>query len=64
MARHKKLHITVHVPELGLKALLGEMSVEILKSATASSSKIEYEGFQFHYPSIESAVENLSSNAG
>lgn len=55
----KKLLIPAPVPSFLLKIILGEMSIEILKSATVSSKKIEAAGFQFTYPAIEEAVGNL-----
>lgn len=58
-AQTKKPHITVKVPSFVLKPVLGEMSIEVLKSATVSSVKIQNEGFQFLYPTIESAIGNL-----
>ncbi|MDQ6814847.1 MAG: TIGR01777 family oxidoreductase [Bacteroidota bacterium] len=51
--------VHLHVPRFALKAMLGEMSVEVLKSATVSCEKIRKEGFSFKYPSIETALENL-----
>lgn len=51
--------ITTAVPEFVLKAMLGEMSIEVLKSATVSSKKIEEAGYMFMFPSIEAAVKNL-----
>lgn len=51
--------IPIHVPQFALKLALGEMSVEILKSATVSSKKIEAAGYNFMFPTIESAVQNL-----
>jgi hypothetical protein len=39
--------------------MLGEMSVEVLKSATVSSEKIEKAGYQFLFPGIEAAIKNL-----
>jgi uncharacterized protein len=54
-----KTFLPLHVPEFGLKLVLGEMSIEVLKSATVSSRKIEATGFQFLYPSITSAIEEL-----
>lgn len=51
--------IPIKVPEFALKLLLGEMSTEVLKSATVSSNKIEDAGYHFQFPSIEAAVSNL-----
>lgn len=51
--------ITMKVPEFALKLALGEMSVEILKSATVSSAKVQSIGFQFIYPKLERAIESL-----
>ena len=59
--RHK-LYIPLHVPTFALKIALGEMSVEVLKSATVSSKKLEGTGFQFLYPTITDAVKNLSAS--
>ncbi len=52
--------IPVHAPAFVLKTLLGEMSVEILKSVTVSSAKIQTAGFQFLYPEIKDATEALA----
>lgn len=54
-----RFFVHMHVPAFVLKAMLGEMSVEVLKSTTVSSEKIRATGFTFLYPSIESALENL-----
>ncbi len=54
-----RFYVHMHVPAFILKAVLGEMSVEVLKSATVSSEKIRSAGFSFLYPSIESALDNL-----
>ncbi|HVU99273.1 MAG TPA: TIGR01777 family oxidoreductase [Puia sp.] len=51
--------VPVYVPSFLLKWLLGEMSVEVLKSTTVSVKKIRTEGFQFIYPSIDAALANL-----
>jgi uncharacterized protein (TIGR01777 family) len=55
-----KSFISVHVPTFALKIRLGEMSVEVLKSATVSSEKIQKAGFIFQYPDIDSAILQLS----
>jgi uncharacterized protein len=55
--------IKTKVPEFALKLALGEMSIEVLKSTTVSSKKIENAGFQFLFPSIEAAVHNLEQSS-
>lgn len=57
--QRNKFYIPFHVPTLVLKLALGEMSVEVLKSATVSSKKIQETGFQFLYPTITEAVKEL-----
>jgi uncharacterized protein len=59
MAKTRPFFIPVHVPEVALKTALGEMSVEVLKSATVSSQKAEAAGFIFYFPDIVHAVKNL-----
>ena len=54
----KKFFIPIHVPTFVLKIMLGEMSVEILKSATVSSQKIQEAGFQYTFPVIKDALTN------
>ena len=51
--------IPIYVPAFVLKIMMGEMSIEVLKSATVSAEKIRATGFQFLYPSIEAALKNL-----
>ena len=51
-----KFYIPMHVPSAVLKLVLGEMSIEVLKSTTVSAGKIRDARFQFIYPSIESAI--------
>ncbi|HKH63592.1 MAG TPA: TIGR01777 family oxidoreductase [Flavitalea sp.] len=61
LAQHMrgKTFLPVHVPAWVLKTMLGEMSVEILKSATVSSEKVQQTGFQFLYPQIDAALNEL-----
>jgi hypothetical protein len=51
--------VPIHVPEFALKIALGEMSVEVLKSATVSSKKIEEAGYYFQFPNIQVALKDL-----
>jgi uncharacterized protein len=51
--------IPVYVPSFVLKLALGEMSIEVLKSATISCEKIHQAGFVFQFPAIEAALQNL-----
>jgi hypothetical protein len=39
--------------------MLGEMSVEVLKSANVSSNKIASTGFEFDYPTLDKALSQL-----
>ncbi len=61
LAKHirKTAFIPVHVPSFVLKTVLGEMSIEVLKSATVNCDKIKSTGFRFLYPSVEPAFTNL-----
>lgn len=51
--------LPIHVPSFLLKLVMGEMSVEVLKSTTVSAVKCRQEGFQFTYPVIESAIRSF-----
>ena len=51
--------IPVHIPQFILKLMLGERSIEILKSATVSDEKIKTAGFTFLYPTIDAALNEL-----
>lgn len=53
------IKIPLYVPSFALKMMLGEMSVEVLKSAAVSAEKILRTGFSFKYPNIEKAVHDL-----
>jgi uncharacterized protein (TIGR01777 family) len=51
--------VPVFVPSFLLKLMVGEMSIEVLKSTTVSAGKTRAAGFQFIYPSVEIALDNL-----
>ncbi len=51
--------IKLPVPSFILKIMLGEMSVEVLKSSNISCKKIMDAGFKFNYPTVDSAVNEL-----
>ena len=57
-----KSYMSLHVPAFLLKIILGEMSIEVLKSATVNNSKILSTGFSFYYPTIEKALQDLKEN--
>lgn len=60
-SRYHSWFFKIHVPIWALKILLGEMSIEVLKSATVSSKKMEKAGFIFRFPTIATALDNLLS---
>lgn len=57
-------YVPIHVPIFVLKLLLGEMSVEVLKSANVSCDKIHKTGFTFQYPKIQPALQHLKQEKG
>jgi uncharacterized protein (TIGR01777 family) len=54
-----KFFIPIYVPGFVLNFILGEMSIEVLKSCTVSSKKIQNAGYNFLYPTIESSLDHL-----
>lgn len=55
----KKPFIPIHIPAFALKLMLGEMSIEVLKSTTVSAEKIRNTGFRFLYATIDAALNEL-----
>ena len=51
--------IPSYVPKFILKIMMGERSIEILKSTNVNCDKIRNTGFTFLFPSIEMALKNL-----
>lgn len=56
-----KFYIPLHVPVFILKIMLGERSLEVLRSTTVSCTKIQQTGFIFLYPTIKTALKQLCS---
>jgi uncharacterized protein (TIGR01777 family) len=54
-----KWFIPFRVPTLLLKIVFGELSLEVLKSATVNSERIRQAGFQFEYPELAKALSHL-----
>jgi uncharacterized protein len=54
-------YIPMHVPAFVLKLMLGQRSIEVLKSTTVSANKIKQAGFVYQYPSIQAALQALAT---
>lgn len=48
-----------NVPGFALKIIFGELADALLEGSRASSEKIKKKGFQFKFPNLEKALENL-----
>jgi uncharacterized protein (TIGR01777 family) len=58
-AKNGKLFVPVRVPSFALQMVLGEMSIEVLKSATVSSEKVEKTGFAYRYPTLDMSLQHV-----
>lgn len=54
-----RVFIPVPAPSWALKIVLGEMSIEVLKSCTLNVAKTMQTGFVFNFPDVKSAVKDL-----
>ncbi|NCI48022.1 TIGR01777 family oxidoreductase [Sediminibacterium soli] len=52
-----KYFIPLHIPVFALKLIMGEMSIEVLKSATVNADKIQSTGFSFLHRNIREALQ-------
>jgi uncharacterized protein len=52
--------IPIPVPNFILRMMLGDRSEEVLKSSNISANKIKQQGFQFIYPTIDTAFTDLT----
>jgi uncharacterized protein (TIGR01777 family) len=55
----KRPLILPNIPKLVMKLALGEMHILLFESHRVSSQKIETEGFDFKYPNLKPALEDL-----
>ena len=62
MSRVFNTPITLPTPAFFLKAALGEVADIILKSQRVYPKKLLHEGFEFQFPHIEEALQNLLKN--
>jgi len=60
--KRRNFFIPIYVPAFVLKLILGEMSIEVLKSVSVSCDKIHFSGFTFLYPSLKSVLKELTAN--
>ncbi len=58
-AMKSNFYIPVYVPAFVLKIMMGQRSIEVLKSTTVSCKKILATGFEFEFNDIDAAVYNL-----
>ena len=57
--QRRNFFVPVYVPSFVLKIVLGEMSIEALKSSRVSCSKIIHAEFEFKFPTLTSALKDL-----
>jgi uncharacterized protein len=58
---NRKFLITTYIPSFILKIILGELSIEVLKSSSISCKKILDANFTYKYPTVDSAFTELLS---
>lgn len=55
-----RFFIPIRIPAFVLKLVLGELSIEVLKSATVSAEKIQQAGLRFSYETIAEALTAIT----
>jgi len=55
--------LPIPVPAFALKLIFGELSIEVLKSTTLDAGKVQQAGFDFVFPQIEEALQDLLTTA-
>jgi uncharacterized protein (TIGR01777 family) len=60
-ALNNRSFIAMQVPVFVLKIMMGERSIEVLKSTTVSCKKILGTGFEFTYKTIDAALKHLAA---
>jgi len=58
-AMNGAFYIPFKVPSFVLQLVLGEMSIEVLKSTTVDSTKLQQSGFTFIYSNVTTALKHL-----
>lgn len=61
-SKKNKFFIPLRVPSVLLKVVLGELSIEVLKSAAVDASRLKQNGFRFLFPDIGSAIQQLEAS--
>ncbi|MEO6490090.1 MAG: TIGR01777 family oxidoreductase [Ferruginibacter sp.] len=54
-----KFVIPLHVPSIVLKVVMGDSSIEVLKSTSVSNQKLKQTGFTFQFAELETALKDL-----
>ena len=57
-----KFYIPFKVPAFLLKIIMGQMSIEVLKSTTMSNAKLLASGFKFEFNNLENGLKDLIEN--
>ena len=59
---YNKPYLPISVPSGVLRLMMGEMAEIVLGGSKVSADKILDEGFSYHFPDLESALQDLKSH--